>query len=203
MRRKITPINADNFNDLFSPCRFCLYWEAPQKSKPKSGPKNAAALKEKWFKTILSEWGECGKILCQGNVVLAYAQFAPSEYFPQVRHYPAGPANRDAVFVSCLYVASPVRGRGLGKVLLQSVVRDLYKRNFKAIETFASKSTQENPSAPLEFYLKNGFYILRDDRNFPLVRLDLKTAAASWHINVNLQAVLDGLKIPVEVPVPS
>jgi len=203
MRRKIVSITLDNFKDVLLPCRQCLYWEAPQKTRPCARRPDAEALKKKWFEAVLSDWGDCGKILYRGSEVLAYAQFAPADRFPQVRYYPAGPANSEAVLISCLYVAPAVRGRGLGKVLLHSIIRELYKRNIKAVEAFASKSRRETPALPLDFYLQNGFYILRDHKNFPLLRLDLRSTAVSWQINVNLQAILDGLKIPVQAPATS
>jgi hypothetical protein len=41
------------------------------------------------------------------------------------------------------------------------------------METFARKGSSDNPSGPVEFYLVEGFRIFRDDKEFPLVRLDL------------------------------
>jgi hypothetical protein len=49
----------------------------------------------------------------------------------------------------------------------------LRKRGVKAVETFARKNNPNNPSGPVEFYLKNGFRVLRDDPEFPLMRLEL------------------------------
>lgn len=41
------------------------------------------------------------------------------------------------------------------------------------METFARKGNAENPSGPVEFYLRHGFTVQRDDPEFPLLRLDL------------------------------
>jgi hypothetical protein len=49
----------------------------------------------------------------------------------------------------------------------------LRKRGIKAVETFTRKRKANNPSGPVEFYLRNGFRIHKDDIVFPLVRLDL------------------------------
>jgi hypothetical protein len=46
-------------------------------------------------------------------------------------------------------------------------------RGFEAVETFARKNNPNNPSGPVEFYLKNGFRVLRDDPEFPLMKLEL------------------------------
>ncbi|MEM2057748.1 MAG: GNAT family N-acetyltransferase, partial [Thermoproteota archaeon] len=79
-----------------------------------------------------------------------------------------------AVLISCLFIAEKeYRGRGLGKLLLESIIEDLRKRGFKAVETFARRNNSNNPSGPVEFYLKNGFRVLREDPEFPLMRLEL------------------------------
>jgi len=64
-------------------------------------------------------------------------------------------------------------GRGLGSLLLQSIIKDLKARELKALETFARKNNPSNPSGPMKFYLKNGFRVFRDDPEFPLMRLEL------------------------------
>lgn len=203
MRRRIVPVSLNNFNDLPDQCRSCLYWEYPIKPGSGSGPSpDGTILKEEWFSTTLLQWGECGKLFYQGDRALAYAQYSPALYLPRTMYFRAAPPSVDAVFLSCLFVVPEVRGRGLGRVLLRAIERDLYKRKFKAIETFASKYLAEKPPGPIEFYLKNGFYILRDDEEFPLLRLDFKSLVF-WQ--ENLEAALESLKVPTkaDIPVPS
>jgi ribosomal protein S18 acetylase RimI-like enzyme len=84
-----------------------------------------------------------------------------------------GKLEEGAVFLSCLYVVDEtLRDKGIGKMLLQTVIEDLRRRGFKAVETFACRSEANNPSGPMEFYVKNGFHI-KDKTNpeFPLMRL--------------------------------
>lgn len=57
--------------------------------------------------------------------------------------------------------------------MLRNIIEDLKSRGVRAVETFARKGSPDNPSGPFEFYLKNGFKVLRDDPEFPLMRLDL------------------------------
>ncbi len=200
MARRIVPINLDNIEDIPLPCRNCYFWERDEKAEvPQEKTENFLRKKE-WFVRALEEWGECGKLLYLNKETLAYAQYAPLSCFPQNRHFRARPINTDAVFLSCIYVIQPMRGRGIGRVVLQSVLKDLYRRDLKNVEAFASRSDSYKSAAPLSFYLKNGFYIVKDDTKFPLVRIELKTAI-TWR--VNLQVVLDGLKIPVHVPAPT
>lgn len=199
--RKIIPITNKHLKDLPVKCRACDYWESTEKKKPARGSQKECLAKEEWFSTTLLEWGECGKLLFQDKQVLAYAQFGAPEYFPQIQHYSARPVSKDAVFLSCLFVEPTLRGKGLGKILLGSVEKDLYRREFKALETFASKQPEPGTSGPLDFYLKQGFYVKKDDPITPLVRLDFKSMIP-WH--ENLEKVLNSLKlqIPVKAPAP-
>lgn len=66
------------------------------------------------------------------------------------------------------------RGKGPGKGLLDKVITDLRKRGFKAVETFARKDSANNPSGPIEFYLRGGFHVEEEiNSDFALVRLNL------------------------------
>ncbi|MDH7564717.1 MAG: hypothetical protein QHH24_07600 [Candidatus Bathyarchaeota archaeon] len=50
-------------------------------------------------------------------------------------------------------------------------MREVGRRGFKALETFARKSSAENPSGPLSLYLKYGFRVVVEEDDFPLVRM--------------------------------
>lgn len=106
---------------------------------------------------------------------IGFVQWAPTEYFPNIREYRSGPPSEDAAFLACLYIPKEEnRKKGLGTLILKTEISQIKQRGFKAIETFARKSSSDNPSGPLEFYLKNGFKIKRNDSDFQLVRLELK-----------------------------
>ncbi|MDD2912935.1 MAG: GNAT family N-acetyltransferase, partial [Candidatus Bipolaricaulis anaerobius] len=95
-------------------------------------------------------------------------------FFPNVRAYPAGPASADAVFLACLFFpARAHQRRGWGSLLLQDILRELDSRGVRAVETVARTGNAENPSGPVEFYLRHGFTVQRDDPEFPLLRLNL------------------------------
>ncbi len=109
----------------------------------------------------------------------------------------------DAVLLSCLYVTERARHHGVAKTLLQSVEKALYVREVKAIEAFGRdpKDTEMTALGPIDFYLKNGFYVKRNHPRYPLMRLDLKTTLP-WQLN--LEAVLQSLVVPLRqrTPVP-
>lgn len=157
-------------------CKYCLYWEFPEEPVDPSRESREEMLAKKlnWLRSMRNAFGDCGKIMHVDGKPVGYAQYAPPKMLPLSAEYPSGPPSEDAVLVSCLFIAQKkYRRRGLGNRLLQSIIEDLRKRGVKAVETFARKNNPDNPSGPMEFYLKNGFRVLRDDPEFPLMRLEL------------------------------
>lgn len=57
--------------------------------------------------------------------------------------------------------------------MLKKLLKELDARNLRAMETFARIDSENNPSGPLSFYLKHGFKVVRQNDDFPLVRLKL------------------------------
>ena len=157
-------------------CKYCIYWEHPEECVDPVTEQKEEMLSKKllWLRGTVTAFGNCGKLLYADGKGTGYAQYAPARHLPNAAEYDSGPPSDDAVLIACLFIAQkPCRGSGLGRRLLHSIIDDLRTRGVRAIETFARKGDPENPSGPAEFYLGNGFRILRDDREFPLMRLDL------------------------------
>ncbi len=169
--------------DIPEPCRACLYWENPAlggKQPSQTEREKYAEEKAAWFLKMLKASGSCGKILYVDDKPVGYAQYSTANRLPNAREYGAeklGAAEENVAFVSCLYIAdASLRGKGLGERLLDEVIADLKKRRLKAVETFARRSSANNPSGPIELYLRRGFKIteeLKTDPDFALLRLDL------------------------------
>ena len=125
-----------------------------------------------WLQNTIDSFGNCGKILRVDGEPVGYAQYAPHELLPNSASYSASPGD-DAVLLSRLYIAQE-RCRYLMARFLKTIVEELKGRGIKAIETFTTKKNSfETPSGPVEFYLRNGFRIHEDDKEWPLMRLDL------------------------------
>ena len=171
---KTERINENNFKDIPNPCIYCLYWQT-------SGPFNENKLKpemeqkkREWFNRVNGEFGSCIKIAYLNNIPIGFIQYAPAKFFPRAKKYAAGPPSKDAVFLACIYITTQeARGKGLGTTMLKDLINELKEKEFKAVETFARKSSENNPSGPLKFYLKQNFQMKNDKDDFPLVRLEL------------------------------
>jgi GNAT superfamily N-acetyltransferase len=157
-------------------CRYCIYWEYPEECVDPATEQKEEMFAKKliWLQRMIKGFGNCGKLLYADGKSIGYAQYAPPRHLPNSADYDSGPPSDDAVLISCLFIAQEQsRGLGLGSQLLHSIVDELRERGIKAIETFGRKGNPENTSGPVEFYLKNGFGIHKDDKEFPLMRLDL------------------------------
>lgn len=158
-------------------CKYCLYWEHPELLIDPAKEKKEEMFERKlaWLRLVRAEFGPCGKLLYLNRRAVGYAEYAPARFLPNSRNYAAGPVSPDAVLIACLFIpAREHRGRGLGSLLLGSILDELRSRGIKAAEAFPRRGSPGNPSGPVEFYLEHGFHVHRDDEEFPLVRLELE-----------------------------
>ena len=171
---EIADLDEERLLELPSPCRGCVYWEAPDAFE--KGPNEA--VKRDWIRKTREQFGNCGKILYLDGQAAGYALYGPSNRFPAIPTYgsiPVGELRDGAVFLACLVILdSNSSGKGLGKRLLQEVISDLRRRGFAAVETLARAEDANNPSGPRRFYEANGFRTKSvQNPEFPLMRLDL------------------------------
>ncbi len=174
----IEDIDEKNLKDIPEPCKGCVYWECPDDFEAKKGPEKRGefeAEKREWFQQTMKEFGTCGKIVYYEDKPIAYAQYAPSERFARAGKSKQVDKIKDVVFLSCLFVTNKAfRDKGIGERLLHSIIEDLRRRQFKAVETIARRGVAYNPAGPMMFYVRNGFHI-KDNTTpeYPLMRLFL------------------------------
>jgi hypothetical protein len=89
------------------------------------------------------------------------------------------------------HIVPDFAGGGLGRMLVQSVAKDLVKRNIKALEAFGD-ARWNGPSCmvPADYLLAVGFKTVRPHHRFPRLRLELRNAL-SWKEDV--EAALEKL----------
>jgi hypothetical protein len=169
-------VGRENFKDVPDSCRRCFYWQTTGDFSGKDMTKEMEDKRKDWFLQMENKFGcSGGSIAYYNNTPVGFVQCASAKHFPNIKEYPSGPPSEDAAFLACLYIPKKEnRKKGMGTLILKTGLSQLKQLGFKAVETFARKSSPENPSGPLGFYLKNGFKIKRDDNDFPLVRFELK-----------------------------
>lgn len=171
---KLESLDAEKFKDIPEPCKCCLYWQTTGPYDEKALQQKVEFQKREWLTKATEEFGSCGSIAYFNDASIGFVQYGPAKLFPRAKEYASGPPSENSIFLACLFIADKDRrGKGLGTTMLRNVITELRRRGAKAVETFARKSSQNNPSGPLSLFLKQSFRIVSDADDFPLVRLDL------------------------------
>ncbi|WP_079166849.1 GNAT family N-acetyltransferase [Streptomyces oceani] len=185
MGRQLVPLTLDNLPDLPDPCRRCAFWElGPVGGEPVAGNGYSATEKEAWISTVLLEWGSCGRVLYVDNTAVGFVLYAPPAYVPRSRSFPTSPVSLDAVQLITALVLPHYQSQGLGRVIIQTVAKDVMRRGFRAVEAFGDlRWSEPNCVLPADYLLAVGFKTVRSHRALPRLRLDLRSTL-SWREDV-------------------
>ena len=197
MGRKVSPLTVEALDLLPEPCRRCVFWELGADARPR-GSDDAGLQKEAWLSSLVLEWGPAGHVLTVDGTRAGYSLFAPARFLEQVGMQAARPVSRDAVLLATLAIQPEFEGQGIGRVLLQSMVRDLIKRKVRAVEAFADRAwTGRACHIPVAFLEACGFQVVREHPRYPLLRMDLRTVLR-WRDA--REAALEALRVPAAHP---
>ncbi|MEU2226606.1 GNAT family N-acetyltransferase [Streptomyces sp. NPDC018347] len=187
MGRRLVPLTLDNLQDLPDRCRSCVFWELDPVSGQAALKAGTSALeKESWISAVLLDWGSCGRIVYVDDVPAGFVLYAPPAYVPRSTAFPTSPVSPDAVQLMTGLVLPGYQGQGLGRVLVQTVAKDLLRRGFKAVEAFGD-SRWEQPACllPADHLLAVGFKTVRQHPTHPRLRLELRSTL-SWKEDVEM-----------------
>ncbi len=86
-----------------------------------------------------------------------YMLFAPPQYVPRSIAFPTSPVSADAVLLMTAHLLSEFAGGGIGRMLVQTMAKDLTRRGVKAIEAFGDRRW-ESPACmlPVDYLLARG-----------------------------------------------
>jgi hypothetical protein len=185
--RRVASITLDNLDDLPKRCRRCVFWELDPVGHARAQEVGDPALeKEAWISSTLLDWGSCGKIVYVDGAPAGYVLYAPPMYVPRSLAFPTSPVSADAVLLVTASILSEFSGGGLGRILVQSVAKDLTRRGVKAIEAFGDLHSEDQSCVlPADYLLAVGFKTVRPHLHYPRLRLELKTAV-SWREDVEV-----------------
>lgn len=179
MGRKVVPLAPEHVELLPDPCSTCLFWQLDPVRRAQVDPADAGKVKAEWVAEVSSEWGVCGQVVMVGGAPAAYVVYAPPAHLPGSAAFPTAPASPDAILLATLRVAPEHRGGGLGRVLVQSMARDLVRRgDLRAVEAFGTRNG--TPSlTPASFLGAVGFAEHRTHPTTPRMRMELRSTV-SW-----------------------
>jgi hypothetical protein len=185
--RRLANITLDNLDDLPRRCRQCVFWELDPLAGARAIEAADADLeKEAWVSATLLEWGSCGKILYVDGMPAGFALFAPPSYVPRSVAFPTSPVSADAVLLLTAHVIPEFAGGGLGRMLVQGIVKELTRRGVRAVEAFGDLQwTGPACLLPAEHLLAVGFKTIRPHPRYPRLRLEMKSAL-SWREDVEV-----------------
>ena len=180
MGRKVVSITLDNVAQIPDPCRSCAFWEAGTRL-PEQG------LKDDWISSVLLEWGSCGRMLYVDGEVAGFALYAPPEYVAMTGPVGGSTVSDDAALLMTARILPEFAASGLGRVLIQSVVKDLLsRRGIRAIEAFADAMGHEHTCViPAQFLTAVGFKTVHPHPRYPRLRLDLRSVV-TWRAEVEV-----------------
>jgi GNAT superfamily N-acetyltransferase len=191
--RRIARLTLDNLDDLPQACRSCAFWELDPVRRQRAEAAGEVGLeKEAWVSRVLLEWGSCGRIVYVDDEPAGYAIYAPPWLVPGAEAFPTSPVSEDAVLLSTLRVLPQYTGGGLGRVLVQAVVKDVLNRGgIRAIEAFGDRRPGATGVAggpavcvvPADFWLRVGFKTQRSHVRYPRLRMDMRSVL-TWREEV-------------------
>jgi GNAT superfamily N-acetyltransferase len=182
--RKIVRLTLDNVGDLPTRCQQCVFWELDPVARGRAEScGETRSEKEAWISHVLLEWGSCGRVAYVDGDPAGYVLYAPPVYLPGAAVFPTAPVSTDAVLLATAYVHPEYAGQGLGRVLMQSVAKDLLKRGgIRAIEAFGTNKPRDC-MIESDFLLRVGFKTHRSHPQHPRMRLELKSVL-TWREEV-------------------
>ncbi len=175
MPRRIVSLTLDNVELLPAPCRACVFWEQGIARVPD------ASGKEDWLARVLLEWGSCGRVVLVDGEVAGFALYAPSMYVAGEPGVRAGDVSADAVQLLTARIMPDHAAGGLGRVLVQAVVKDVMgRRDVRAIEAYGDlRPAKDACVVPAHFLTAVGFKTVQAHPRFPRLRLELRSVA-TW-----------------------
>lgn len=165
-------LGGQNISLIPGKCHQCTYWEDPDFWTSDKPAAIVETRKRAWFRDTAGAFGPCGMAVKSGDEVIAFAEFALPENFPTIADY-AIPADPDVPFIACLCVKPDWQRRGVGSEVVRAIEREMASRGFHRLQTYARKSTSNNPVGPLEFWLANGYEVASDGKDFALMTRDI------------------------------
>ncbi len=215
MSRRIARLTLDNLDDLSLGCRSCVFWELDAVRRQRADDAGSGRCeKESWVSSVLLDWGSCGRVAYVDGQPVGYVLYAPPSALPGADAFPTAPVSEDSVLLATVCVDPAYAGGGLGRVLMQNVVKDLVKRgDIRALEAFGDTHAPDKDGwtggergdrtcvLPADYLLRVGFKTHRAHPRYPRMRLDLR-AAVTWRDEVEsaLERLLGAVR-PARHPV--
>ena len=204
MSRRIGELTLETLRDIPLRCRACVFWELSPLDRAIAVEADPEFEKEVWTSSVCLQHGSAGKVAWLDGRVVGFALAGPPEDFPRSESFPAR-VSKDAWFLATAHVMPEAQGHGLGKAMVQAVLRDAKEHGKRALECFADRSwAGPDCIMPEEFCSRIGFKVRREHVRFPLMRIDARSIAKLTESAAEaVEEFLRSVKLPTPAPGPA
>jgi GNAT superfamily N-acetyltransferase len=131
-------------------------------------------MKAQWAEVVTRHWGYCGVIAFADDEPIGHLTLAPAMYVPRLGAFATTPVGADAAVVMSAHVAPELRGKGLGKQLVQSAAGLVARRDIRALEAVGTYHDGPSCMLPVGWLESVGFQVVRPHAITPRLRMDLQ-----------------------------
>jgi GNAT superfamily N-acetyltransferase len=119
LKIKVVSLSEENVNDALLVC-------PPTSSKLRSdiNIKKGLEIRKRWLLNLYRKVGLCAKIAYLDNTPVGMIQYSPLHVIPYFKT-----RRKDVLYIHCIYVKRKVRNRGIGSLLLKSLISEMKKPN--------------------------------------------------------------------------
>ena len=200
MGKRVGELTLETLRDIPLRCRECVFWEMSPLDRALAIESDPEFEKEVWASSLCLHQGTLGRVAYLDDRQVGYALAGPPEEFPRSESFPAR-VSKDAWFLATAYVLPQAEGRGIGKALIQAVLKDAREHGRRALECFADREwCQPDCMLPADFCERVGFKVRRDHVRFPLMRIDVRSLAK---LTESAAEAVEDLLRSVRMPTPA
>src|SRR5919107_1720983 len=176
--RRFRPLTADNLSALPEPCARCIFWGSGL-SDLAAPPEHRDGQRTKldWAESVISQWGYCGVLAVNDGETIGSLTMAPATKVPRLGPFATTPVSPDAAVLMGVWVASRLRGKGIGRSLVQTAAGLLVRRDIRALEAVGTYRDGPSCMVPAGWLESVGFALVRPHPVTPRFRMSLQTTA--------------------------
>ncbi|HLM21140.1 MAG TPA: GNAT family N-acetyltransferase [Propionibacteriaceae bacterium] len=175
--RRLRPMTAADLPSLPPSCARCTFWEASLNDLAAPADHvDRQVMKAEWAEIVTRHWGYCGVMAFVDDEPIGHLTLAPAMYVPRLGAFATTPVGPDAAVVMSAHVAAELRGKGIGKQLVQSAAGLVARRDIRALEAVGTHHDGPSCMLPIGWLEAVGFQVVRPHPITPRLRMDLQNA---------------------------
>jgi GNAT superfamily N-acetyltransferase len=155
-------MTAADLPSLPGSCARCTFWESSLTDLAAPADHvDRGVMKAEWAEIVTRHWGYCGVIAFADDEPIGHLTLAPAMYVPRLGAFATTPVGPDAAVVMSAHVAPELRGKGIGRQLVQSAAGLVARRDIRALEAVGTYNDGPSCMLPIGWLESVGFQVIR------------------------------------------